>query len=132
MTRDADAWWDATFAGPDDMTRIEPGYYGDLRRYPFHNPVQGGLDFSGDGRGCNELYGWFEVDEVAYDDQGTLQRLALRFEQHCEHPDAPPLRGEIRFDRSAPIPPPPNPQPAPDGSWRPAPEAAPDADSTCT
>jgi hypothetical protein len=37
-----------------------------MKRYPFHNPVLGGLSWSGDGRGCNESSGWFVVGNYLY------------------------------------------------------------------
>jgi hypothetical protein len=77
------------------LTRIEPGFYNGLRRYPFHNPTRGGLSWSGNGRGCNELTGWFAVDQVTYTGT-TLTSLDLRFEQHCEG-GSPALHGVIHF-----------------------------------
>ncbi|HKU45195.1 MAG TPA: hypothetical protein VJR89_43850, partial [Polyangiales bacterium] len=73
----------------------EVGYYGDLRRYPFHNPVRGGLSWSGHGSGCNTLTGWFAVDDVGYQ-AGVLKTLDLRFEQHCEGRTAA-LRGAVHY-----------------------------------
>ena len=37
------------------LGQLQRGYYADLRRYPFHNPAKGGLDWFGEGRGCNTL-----------------------------------------------------------------------------
>ncbi len=94
---DAAQWWYGDFQTMNTLTRLEPGYYPDLRRYPFHNPVKGGLDWSGEGRGCNTLLGWFAVDRVTYTN-GTLTALDLRFEQHCEG-GTTALHGVIRWDR---------------------------------
>ena len=55
----------------------------DLQRYPFHNVTKGGLNWSGDGRGCNRLTGWFVIDRVTYSDS-TLTAIDLRFEQRCD------------------------------------------------
>jgi hypothetical protein len=77
------------------VSELEPGYYGGLQRYPFNNPVKGGLDWSGDGRGCNTETGWFVVDHAEY----TLDQLSaidLRFEQHCEGGTAA-LHGQIHW-----------------------------------
>lgn len=90
-----DSWWSGEFAGMYTLARLEPGYYGDLQRYPFHNPIRGGLSWSGDGRGCNTLTGWFVVDRVVYA-MDKLSEIDLRFEQHCEGM-APALRGKIRW-----------------------------------
>jgi hypothetical protein len=78
-----DKFWSGDFAGMSTLTRLAPGYYGGLQRYPFNNPVKGGLSWSGDGRGCNTLTGWFVVDKVTYV-QEAMTELDLRFEQHCE------------------------------------------------
>lgn len=92
-----DTWWNAGFALPDTQTKIVAGTYKNLIRYPFHNPKLGGLDWGGDGRGCNQLEGWFIVDNVKYDTAG-LQAIDLRFEQHCEG-DVPALYGKIHWTR---------------------------------
>lgn len=87
--------WNGEFKAMSSLDRLQPGYYGDLSRFPFHNPMKGGLDWSGQGRGCNTLSGWFVVDRVTYVD-GVLTALELRFEQHCEE-GTPALRGKIRW-----------------------------------
>jgi len=87
--------WNGDFQAMDILTELEAGYYGDLQRYPFHNPVKGGLSWSGEGRGCNTLTGWFVVDSVTYN--GIVPTaIDLRFEQHCEG-GAPALYGEIHW-----------------------------------
>jgi hypothetical protein len=92
-----DEWWSGDFKFPDSFANAQVGHYGDLKRYPFNNPVRGGLDWSGEGRGSNELTGWFDVDRVTY--QGTsLASLDLRFEQHSEG-KAPALHGEIHWSQ---------------------------------
>lgn len=87
--------WNATFAGMNSLSELKPGYYGDLRRYPFHNPVKGGLTWYGDGRGCNILTGWFVIDNIVTV-KGNLQQLDARFEQHCEA-NSTALRGKIHW-----------------------------------
>jgi hypothetical protein len=79
----------------DILTAPEAGYYGDLQRYPFHNPVKGGLNWSGEGRGCNTLTGWFVVDSVTYNGD-ALTAIDLRFEQHCDGGTSA-LHGEIHW-----------------------------------
>lgn len=92
---EGDTTWFGNFEAMQHLTRLEPGYYPDLRRYPFHNPAKGGLDVSGHGRGCNVLTGWFVVDGVTYTGD-VLTAIDLRFEQHCEEA-TPALRGRIRW-----------------------------------
>ena len=62
----------------NSLSRIETGYYPDLERFPFHNPAKGGLSWTGEGRGCNTLRGWFAVDRVTYSGS-TLTAIELRF-----------------------------------------------------
>lgn len=75
--------WTGNFIGMNTLSQLQPGYYGNLQRYPFNNAIRGGLDWSGNGRGCNTLTGWFVVDGVSYA-LGELTSIDLRFEQHCE------------------------------------------------
>ncbi len=75
--------WTGDFHGMIGLTQLQPGYYADLQRYPFHNKAKGGLNWSGNGRGCNTLKGWFVVDKVTYV-MGQMTAIDLRFEQHCE------------------------------------------------
>jgi len=77
------------------IPELQLGYYGKLQRFPFHNPARGGLSWSGEGRGCNTLTGWFVVDSVTYT-SGTLGAFDLRFEQRCEG-DLAALHGQIHW-----------------------------------
>jgi hypothetical protein len=87
--------WNGNFAAMYSVAELLPGYYGDLRRWPFHNRAKGGLGWYGEGRGCNSVTGWFVVDSVRYAN-GALAAIDLRFEQHCEGA-APALRGKIHW-----------------------------------
>ena len=74
-------WWYGNFQTMDTISQLQVGFYPGLQR--FHNPVLGGLDWWGDGRGCNTLKGWFAIDSVTYV-SGILTAFDLRFEQNCE------------------------------------------------
>jgi len=87
--------WNGSFQGMNFLVDLEAGHYGDLQRYPFHNPVKGGLSWSGEGRGCNTLTGWFAVDSITYNG-AAITAIDLRFEQHCEG-NTPGLFGEIHW-----------------------------------
>ena len=95
VTLNGAQYWSGDFQAMNSLSLLQPGYYGDLQRYPFHNPVKGGLSWSGNGRGCNTLRGWFVVDRVAYT-TGALSAIDLRFEQHCEG-RTPALRGQVHW-----------------------------------
>lgn len=88
-------WWNAYFAIPNSNTTLVKGLFNGLTRYPFHDVTVGGLDWSGDGRGCNQETGWVAIDDVKYI-SGELQSIDVRFEQHCEG-GTPALRGKIHW-----------------------------------
>lgn len=92
--------WEAEFALPSGE-QWQPGTYAGAGRYPFQSPAQPGLDFSGEGRGCNELSGWFEIVEIEVVGS-SVTRLAVDFIQHCEHGE-PALFGAIRYNSAVPI-----------------------------
>lgn len=113
--------WNGDFQGMQGMTRLSVGYYGDLQRYPFHNPVLGGMSWAGESRGCGNLSGWFVVDKVSYSGS-SLTAIDLRFEQYCDGSQAP-LRGKLHWSAgeatqaTGPL-------PAPAGLWSPGPSFA--------
>ena len=113
--------WMGDFAAMSGLSRLQSGYYANLQRYPFNNPVTGGLDWSGDGRGCNTLTGWFVIDSIAFNGN-ALASVDLRFEQHCEGASAA-LRGQIHWVAGDPTKPPGPQSPPPATLWR-APAAA--------
>ena len=121
---DGDEYWDGTFEAMNTLSRLEVGYYGDLQRFPFNNPVNGGLSWSGEHRGCNTLTGWFVVDDRTYDGT-TLIAIELRFEQHCDGVE-PALNGALRWDANDTTGPPGPVVPPPAGLWEPAPGSTPD------
>ena len=94
--------WSGDFQGMTSLALLQPGYYANLERYPFSNPVKGGLNWSGQGRGCNTLSGWFVIDSISYSGS-TVSALDLRFEQHCEGA-VPALRGKIHWVVGAGLP----------------------------
>jgi hypothetical protein len=75
--------WAGEFAGMNSLSQLQPGYYGDVLVYGYHNETKGGMVWYGNARICNALIGWFVVDSVSYS-QGELSALDIRFEQHCE------------------------------------------------
>ena len=66
-------------------------------------PARNGLDFSTASRGCNQLFGRFDVLDVQVDGAGKYTGLAVDFEQHCEQAGVPPLFGSYRFNSSIPL-----------------------------
>ncbi len=93
--------WSGDFILPDSLTTIQQGLYQQLQRYPFNNPVKGGLDWSGEGRGCNTLNGWIAVDKVVYEAK-AVKSVDFRFAQHCEG-FAPALFGAVHWEFKQPV-----------------------------
>ncbi len=89
--------WQGDFQEPSNFRELAKGTYGNLQRYPFHDPAYAGLDWTGEGRGSNNLTGWFAIDKVSYED-GNLSAVTLRFEQHSEG-GKPALHGQIQWVR---------------------------------
>lgn len=96
-------WWDADFAAPVGLQLI-PGAYEKATRWPFEAATEPGLNFDGNGRGCNMLTGRFDVLEAVYDaSTNEVLKFAVDFEQHCEG-GAPALFGAIRYNSDVPLP----------------------------
>ena len=92
------SFWNASISpGHGDVLR--PGEFRGAERDPFRTGRSPGLDVSGDGRGCNEIYGSFTVDQIGFADDGSINMLDLSFVQHCESPKAPPLKGTIKLNQ---------------------------------
>ena len=87
-------WWNADFV-PASGDILAVGDYPDAHRYPFHGTGPG-FDFSGNGRGCNQLNASFSVKSIAFTSDGTLRHFGATFEQHCEGA-TPALRGDVSY-----------------------------------
>ncbi|WP_396271313.1 PKD domain-containing protein [Ideonella sp.] len=93
---DPSNWWYLDFAAPSSAN-LTKGSYPAASRYPFQSPMEPGLSMSGNGRGCNQLKGWFRVREYVRDAAGTVKSLAIDYLQNCEV-TGPPLYGAIRYN----------------------------------
>ncbi len=90
--------WHLEVDGPDGEP-LALGAHEDATRFPLNSPTSNGLSVSGAGRGCNMLYGRFDVLELETDaTDGSLISAAIDLEQHCEQESAPALFGKIRFE----------------------------------
>lgn len=92
-------FWHLDFGPPTDRP-LTSGVYEGAQRFAFHAPPKPGMDVWGDGHGCNTITGRLLVIDVAFAQDGTLERLAIDFEQHCEGA-APALFGSVRINSSA-------------------------------
>ena len=88
--------WTLQFGSPENM-KFAKGEFVSAQRTAFRSPTLPGEDVSGDGRGCNTDAGQFLVSDFALAKDGTVARLAIDFEQHCEGA-APALYGSVRYN----------------------------------
>lgn len=95
----SDTWWNLDLAAPKGEN-LAVKKYENATRYPFQSPVNPGLSFTGDGRGCNNSLGSFEILELVYGANNTVEKLAVNFQQSCENTN-PLLIGLFRFNSSA-------------------------------
>ncbi|RDD84857.1 hypothetical protein [Streptomyces parvulus] len=89
-------WWDVDLAAPRGE-KLRPGVYRNAERASFRTGRSPGLDVSGDGRGCNEVWGQFSVNQIETDDTGAISVLDASYVQRCESGDAPALRGVVKY-----------------------------------
>ncbi len=117
--------WYGGIQGRRDTLRLQPGYYAELTRSPFINPVRGGLSWVSDGRGCSDQRGWMVIDDIQYStDNFSIAAITYRFEQRCINSSAV-LRGAVRWsaaDAAAPTTPSVSQPPA---AWQPPATALP-------
>jgi hypothetical protein len=83
------------FAGPPGEN-LHTGLYTGAQRAPFRQSGHAGMDIYGDGRGCNEVGGRFDVKDFHVGGNGIPDRLWISYEQHCEN-GMSALFGEIRL-----------------------------------
>ena len=76
-------------------TRLDEGYYQNLRGAANADPLRGSIDVALDGHTCASPTGWFVVDHVFYFN-GRITALDLRFEQRCPGLTAP-TRGQLHW-----------------------------------
>lgn len=89
-------WWGVNIAAAPGQPLLE-GSYSNAVRAAFRGAGQPGLDVYGDGRGCNEVAGSFNVLRAVYGPNNTVIQFDATFVQYCEG-WMPPLTGEIRYD----------------------------------
>jgi len=91
-----DDWWFIDLAAPrGDVLR--PGVYRDAERASFRTGRSPGLDVGGNGRGCNQVFGQFTIEQIEVDAAGSIAVLDASFIQRCESATAPRLFGTVAF-----------------------------------
>jgi hypothetical protein len=93
-------WWYCDFAAPSGAGPLAEQVYSMASRYPFQPPGVAGLSVTGDGRGCNQSSGRFQVHHLVNDPMtGQLSEFTATFEQFCENSQTNVLRGCVKFTR---------------------------------
>jgi hypothetical protein len=92
----ATEFWFVTIAAPNGE-KLRPGNYDEAERAPFRTGRAPGLDVSGDGRGCNQVWGSFAINQIGTDQSGNVTLLDANFAQQCESPSAPSLHGTVLY-----------------------------------
>ena len=90
-------WWSINFSAPQGQP-LAVGTYNDAQEYPF-TPFNG-LSVYGSGRSCGDVVGRFVILDLALASNGTVQRFAADFEQHCGNA-VPALFGTVRYNSAA-------------------------------
>lgn len=99
-------YWTLDLSAPNGDP-MAVGLYEDTARWPFQDPDQAGMDFSGDHRGNNRNTGFFEVLEITFDNAGAVSKFAVDFTQYGELNTDWWINGSFRFDSdiaSVPVP----------------------------
>jgi hypothetical protein len=81
-----------SFSAPQGQT-LQTGVTYAATRYPFPSATPG-MDVTG---GCNRLTGRFVIRELSVLSNGTVERAAIDFEQHCNDID-PAVFGSVRYN----------------------------------
>jgi hypothetical protein len=84
--------WAAVFAAPPGVP-LAPGNYMNTRRADFADGHPG-MDFDFGSTGCNRSFGDFELRDLVRRADGSVRRLWVVFDWHCENRSA--VWGEIR------------------------------------
>ncbi len=78
--------------------QLIPGHYADVQRYDLRDNTHPGMDISDysgfNYKRCNVVSGFFDVNSITFNANGSASELDITFEQHCDGL-APALTGHI-------------------------------------
>jgi hypothetical protein len=92
----ATEFWGIDLAVPAGE-QLHPGTYYYAERASFRTGRSPGVDVFGDGRGCNEVWGSFALNQIQIDASGNVTLLDATFVQQCESDTAPLLQGIMKY-----------------------------------
>jgi len=120
--------WSGTVTVPAALGGLRTGLFTEVTRDGFAregDPPKGGLDWGGEGRGCNKLSGWFSIDKLTMSGN-SITEVDLRFEQYCIGLSKDATRARVHWTlANANAIPAARPSAIPEGLWRPDPAALP-------
>lgn len=82
--------WDLFLKAPVGET-FRPHQYLDAEREGYETGRAPSVDFSGDGRACNQVYADFSIRQIAFDSLGRVSALEASVLQRCESETAAPI-----------------------------------------
>jgi len=98
-------WWYVDIAAaPGNALAV--GHYANAVRVISRTAGTPGLDITGDGRGCNEVSGSFDVDELSIAWDYEMKVFQATFHFYCDN-SLTLQHGRIRIEHPTPPPPPP-------------------------
>ena len=92
-------YW-ALDCGAIDRGQLHVGLCTNATRFPFNNGSSPGLSFTGNGRGDNNVTGWFNVLSIAYSNNMPVS-AAIDFVQYDEGILTEKTSGYIRYNTAA-------------------------------
>ncbi|MFC9942196.1 hypothetical protein [Streptomyces pratensis] len=96
-----DVSWRVEMQAPAGDT-LTPGVFRNAEGAPGPSGRAPGLAVSGDGRACNIVHGQYTINQIDTDGTGAITLLDASYVQRCEDPDAPALRGTVKY-RALPL-----------------------------
>lgn len=94
------AHWFTFMFGSGNNTQLKPGIYS---AGTGASGMPGTIEIFGDGRGCDNSYGAFQIRDIAWGANNVLTRLSMSYIDYCEG-GLPALFGEVRFNEPASTP----------------------------
>ena len=88
--------------GAPNLAALAQGTYEGAEEYYGGDRAKPVLDVEGNGHGCNQTTGRFQVDQMETDVDGAITHFAARFEHHCEGAD-PAMFATIAVNATVPV-----------------------------
>ena len=98
-------WWYVDIAAAPGNS-LAVGHYANAVRFISRTAGTPGIDVTGDGRGCNEVSGSFDVDELSFAWNYEMSVLQATFHFYCDN-SLSLQHGRIRIEHPTPPQPPP-------------------------